>query len=183
MSMDLTMEPTSAQRAGFVHAAASGDEEAFRRLIEPLLPVALRSATVILGSEADAADSVQDAMLTAWLQLPKLREPGAFPAWFRKIVIRATLAKARSRRDVVELDVSFPAPAGEIDRSLEKRNLERAFRSLELGDRSSLTLRYFWRSSTAESSEVLGIPEGTVKSRTHHALERLRAAYEAEERR
>ena len=50
-------------------------------------------------------------------------------------------------------------------------------------DRLTLTLRYLWHMSTHEIAEVMGIPEGTVKSRTHHALERLRAAYAAEERR
>lgn len=181
--MEMAIEPTTAQRAGFVRAAAAGDEIAFRRLVEPLLPVALRSATIMLGSEADAADCVQESMLTAWQQLPKLRDPDAFAAWFRRIVINATHARGRSRRDVVTLDLTVAAPAGEIDRSVEKRDLERAFRTLDLTDRSALTLRFFWRLSTAEAADLLGVPEGTVKSRLHHALQRLRAAYEAEERR
>jgi RNA polymerase sigma-70 factor (ECF subfamily) len=46
-----------------------------------------------------------------------------------------------------------------------------------------LTLRYLWDVSTAEAAEILEIPEGTVKSRTHSAMQRLRAAFEAEERR
>ena len=61
--------------------------------------------------------------------------------------------------------------------------LGRAFDRLDPKDRLILTLHHFWRLPVAETAGHLGIPEGTVKSRVHHALGRLRAAYDAEERR
>jgi RNA polymerase sigma factor (sigma-70 family) len=54
---------------------------------------------------------------------------------------------------------------------------------LATDDRVILTLRHLWDLPGAEIAQHLGIPEGTVKSRVHAAMERLRAAYEAEERR
>ena len=59
----------------------------------------------------------------------------------------------------------------------------RAFDRLSLDDRVLLTLRHLWNLPVAETATVLGIPDGTVKSRTSAALERLRAAMDAEERR
>ena len=166
-----------------VQAAANGDGDAFRRLVEPHVAVALRASTLALGSEAEAADAVQDALLSAWRDLSKLKEPEAFGAWFRRIVVRSAMRRGRAHRHIVELDVTTAAPAGELDRSIEARQLGRAFGALSPDDRLSLTLRHLWHMSTHEIADVMGIPEGTVKSRTHHAMERLRAAYAAEDRR
>jgi RNA polymerase sigma-70 factor (ECF subfamily) len=63
------------------------------------------------------------------------------------------------------------------------RVLAVAFGRLSTADRLILTLHHFWDLPVAETAAHLGIPEGTVKSRVHHALRRLRAAYDAEERR
>jgi RNA polymerase sigma-70 factor, ECF subfamily len=65
----------------------------------------------------------------------------------------------------------------------ERRTLRRAFHRLEPDDRSLLTLHHFWGLPVRETAAILGVPEGTVKSRVHSAMTRLRAAYDAEERR
>jgi RNA polymerase sigma-70 factor (ECF subfamily) len=169
--------------ASLVAAAAAGDADAFRRLVEPHIELSLRASIVVIGSEAEASDAVQDALLAAWQTLTKLREPQAFAAWFRSIVIRSAMRHARSRRRIVALDMDVAAPPGVLDRSVETKQLARAFATLSPDDRLALTLRHLWDVSTAEAARWLGIPEGTVKSRTFHAMERLRAAYAAEERR
>ena len=87
-----------------VRAAADGDGDAFRRLVEPHVAVAVRACTLMLGSEAEAADAVQDALLSAWQGLPKLKEPEAFAAWFRKIVVRTAMRRGKAQRHIVELD-------------------------------------------------------------------------------
>ena len=183
MYMELALDASKYSLTELVGAASAGSHEAFRQLVEPHLGVALRSAIVMTGSESDAADVVQEAMLIAWQRLVTLRDAAAFPAWFRQIVVRSTLKRLRHVRHVVALDLTVPAPLSDLDDALNRRQLERAFGTLDDDDRIVLTLRHLWRLSTTESAKALGIPEGTVKSRTHHALERLRAAYAAEERR
>ena len=84
---------------------------------------------------------------------------------------------------MVEVDVTAAAPDGELERVLERRLLGRAFDRLSADDRVLLTLRHLWDAPIAEVAVILGIPHGTVKSRTSAALERLRAAYDAEDRR
>lgn len=83
---------------------------------------------------------------------------------------------------MVELDIATPDPATDVDRALEHRTLARAFDRLDVEDRLILTLHHYWGLPVAETAHHLGIPEGTVKSRVHYAVERLRAAYDAEDR-
>jgi RNA polymerase sigma-70 factor (ECF subfamily) len=186
IDVEAAIDPALAEPLGpaaLVAAARRGDRDAFGRLVEPELAVALGACQVLTRSHADAADAVQEALLSAWRGLDSLRDPLAFRAWFRRHVIRAALRIARRRPVVIELDVDVPAPAGELERTVERRLLARAFDRLSGDDRVLLTLRHLWDAPVAEVATILGIPDGTVKSRTTAALDRLRAAYDAECRR
>lgn len=181
--MEATLDQPAAPLRPLVVAAVAGDRDAFRLLVEPLVGMALGAATIITRSPADGADAVQDALLSAWRGLPQLREPEAFPAWFRQHVVRAAVRATRKRGRVVELDVDVPDLTDHLDRAMERRTLGRAFDRLDPDDRLLLTLHHFWGLQIAETATYLGIPSGTVKSRIHAAMARLRAAYDAEERR
>jgi RNA polymerase sigma-70 factor, ECF subfamily len=181
--MEAVLDQTPSTLAGLVAAARRGDRDAFRQLVEPDLAGAIGTARIVTRSEADASDAVQDALLSAWRGLDSLREPEAFRAWFRRHVVRAALRAASRRGRVVELDLTAAAPDGDLERDLDRRTLGRAFARLDARDRLLLTLHHFWDLSIAETAAHLGIPEGTVKSRVHYAMDRLRAAYAAEERR
>jgi RNA polymerase sigma-70 factor (ECF subfamily) len=166
-----------------VERAAAGDRGAFDRLVEPYLAVALGAARLITGDEADAADAVQDALLRSWQALDRLRDPQLFPAWFRKIVIRSATRFVRRRGRLIELNLDIPGPADSLEREFDRRQLAKAFARLDSKDRVLLTLHHYWQMPVAESAQLLGLPEGTVRSRVHHALRRLRASYDAEVRR
>lgn len=170
-------------RISLVARAIAGDDDAFRALVEPHVPAALGASTIIAGSRDEALDIVQEATLSAWQGLPSLRDPEAFPAWFRRLVIRTAMKRVRGRRTLLELDSTVVAPDGDLDAAYQARMLGRAFARLDPKDRLILTLRHFWTVPVEEAADLLDVPPGTVKSRTHHALERLRAAYAAEERR
>ncbi|MEK6721524.1 MAG: sigma-70 family RNA polymerase sigma factor [Chloroflexota bacterium] len=178
--LDSTAKPTLAP---LVAAARSGDRDAFGRLVEPHLSDAVGAARIVTGTTADAADAVQEALLSAWQGIEDLRDPEAFPSWFRRQVVRAALRIAKRRRRLVELDIEDLGPDGQLDRAVEQRTLARAFERLDARDRLLLTLHHYWGLPVAETAAHLGVPEGTVKSRVHHALKRLRAAYDAEDRR
>jgi RNA polymerase sigma-70 factor (ECF subfamily) len=169
--------------AGLVERAVVGDRGAFDRLVEPYLSVALGAARLITGHEADAADAVQDALLQSWQALGSLRDPVLFPAWFRKIVIRSATRFVSRRRMLTELDLEAPGPTDALEREFNRRQLARSFARLDSKDRVLLTLHHYWQLPVAESAQLLGLPEGTVRSRVHHALRRLRASYDAEVRR
>ena len=105
--MEATLDQPSARLRPLVEAARAGDREAFRTLVEPYVGRALGAATIITRSPADAADAVQDALLSAWRGLPQLRDPEAFPAWFRQHVVR--VGGATSAMPVTR-EVDLPGP-------------------------------------------------------------------------
>jgi RNA polymerase sigma-70 factor (ECF subfamily) len=179
------VKPGAATPQALIAAAVAGDRSAFAALVEPQLATALGAARVLTRSHADAADAVQDALLSAWRGLDALRDPVAFPAWFRTHVIRAALRTARrTSPKVVALELAAGGEDPEtLEVALQRRELGRAFDRLSPDDRALLTMRHLWDAPVAEVAAALGIPEGTVKSRTHAAMERLRAAYDAEARR
>jgi RNA polymerase sigma-70 factor (ECF subfamily) len=90
------------------------------------------------------------------------------------------MAKRPRVTDLATIEAAGP---DDLDRNLERRQLGRAFDRLDDRDRLLLTLHHFWGLPIAETASQLGIPAGTVKSRVHHAMARLRAAYDAEGRR
>ncbi len=102
VALDSPARPPRTSFEPLVTAARDGDRDAFRALVEPHLAVALGASTILTGSAADGADAVQEALLSAWQGLDSLREPEAFPAWFRRHVIRRIAiepdARSRSRR-------------------------------------------------------------------------------------
>jgi RNA polymerase sigma-70 factor (ECF subfamily) len=185
VALDAPARPHRTALEPLVTAARAGDREAFRALVEPHLGVALGVATILTGSAADGADAVQDALLSSWQGLDRLREADAFPAWFRRHVVRSAskTGRARGRGKVVELDATLAGSSDDLDRTLAGRTLGRAFDHLAEPDRQLLTFHHVWDLPIAETAEILGVPEGTVKSRVHYAMQRLRAAYDAEDRR
>ncbi len=158
----------------------------FAELVEGQLDRAFRLATVILGSAIEAEDAVADAALLAWRSRGRLREVDRFEAWFGRIVVNVCRDRLRSRRrhPVAEMPASeVGGNAGSSGQTADFRDsvhardaMSRAFETLEADERIVLVLR-FWHDLTVEAiAERVGIPAGTVKSRLHHATNRLRTA-------
>ena len=71
-----------AGEAVLVERARRGDHDAFADLVDRRLAATFRTALAILGNEADARDATQEIFLRTWRNLPELREPDRFGAWF-----------------------------------------------------------------------------------------------------
>ncbi len=173
-------------RTEVVERAQHGDTKAFEVLAReaggPLVAVAFR----ILRDVPAAEDAVQQTLVTAWRELPALRDPGRFEAWLYRILVRACAAEARRfgrwRTDVRDVSPAAPADTSEFRRVADRDELERGFRRLTPDQRAVIVLRYWRDLPQEEIAETLDIPLGTVKSRLHHATAALRAALEAEAR-
>jgi len=164
------------RRAPLTESAAS-----FERLVLEHLDRAYRLAAVILGNTIEAEDAVADAALLAWRSRHRLRDPERFDAWFSRIVVNTCRdrLRARRRRPVVEVlptSVAEPRAEGDFRDAVHTRDeLARSFEALSVDDRIVLALR-FWADLPVEAiADRLDIPAGTVKSRLHHAVARLRA--------
>ena len=170
-----------------VELARGGDEEAFTSLIrmagDRLMAIAFR----ILRDVDRAEDAVQQAIVTAWRDLPALRDPDKFDGWLYRVLVNACYLEARRTRRwnanvrVLDSDVASGSPDGFL--SVEDRDeLERAFRRLPPEQRAAFVLHHYAGMRLADIGEVLEIPVGTVKSRLHYAAAALRAAIEADAR-
>jgi RNA polymerase sigma-70 factor (ECF subfamily) len=178
--------------ASLVRRAQHGDAAAFEALAEPRIPQLTRTATAILGNSADARDAVQDACLSAWRDLPRLREAEAFDAWLGRILINAcrSLVRRTRRRTVREIQLDptsatedLVEPLGGADAGSDPIDLdvlERAFDRLSADHRAVLVLRHLHGRSLDEIADLLRVPVGTVKSRHHAGRRALAAALEAE---
>jgi len=168
--------------------AADARAAAFRGLVEAELDRAYRLATVILGDRYDAEDAVHDAAEAAWRRWSDLRDEQRFQAWFGKIVVNACRdrLRRRRRRRLVEiprlvLDKEHPMAPDAADALALRDVLRRAFDALSPEERIVVVLRYEADLTMPRVAELAGIPEGTAKSRLHHALRKLRAVIGEEE--
>lgn len=165
--------------------AQRGDREAFGQLAMDVSDRLFALAQRILRDADAASDVLQSALVLIWRDLPSLRDPDRFEAWSYRVVVRCCQAdRRRARRSLVTLDLmESDAAVGDSHASLALRDeLERAFLRLTDEQRTVLVLLYYRDLSVAEVAELLGISPGTVKSRTYHARQAMRAAVEAQER-
>lgn len=162
--------------------ARDGDKAAFAALVESRLDRVFRTASAMLNSEADARDVVQEAFLSAWQHLPKLRNASAFDAWLNQLIRNRCRDVLRQRRRSREIDLTGYDPAiGDTTASVaESAALNAAFDRLNADQRMILILHHLHRRGVAELAGELGIPIGTVKWRLHAARQALERAMEAE---
>jgi RNA polymerase sigma-70 factor (ECF subfamily) len=152
-----------------VRRAQRGDQDAFRRLFETHRTRLYTLAVRELGSTADAEDAVQEALIRAWKALPRFRAEASFSTWLYRICLNAISdQRARSARGGGIALEDVPEPSDPRDAILERElsgELQRALAEIDETYRTAVLLYDVLGRSYAEISEVLGIPEGTVKSR------------------
>jgi RNA polymerase sigma-70 factor (ECF subfamily) len=171
--------------AELIDRARAGDVAAYEELVRRYQDVALRTAHLV-APEADAADAVQDAFLKAHAALHRFRPGAPFRPWVLRIVANEARNRRRSadRRTGLALRVSATAPRGDVAPSPEDavlageatRQLLAALGALRDEEREVIGARFLLELSEAETADTLGIPAGTVKSRTSRALAHLRIA-------
>jgi RNA polymerase sigma-70 factor (ECF subfamily) len=145
-------------------------------------PLAFRVAYGVLRHAADAEDVAQEALLKAYQNFRRLREPARFRGWLVRIAFRLALdrwrsAKRREKRETQwngpEQSVTGPT-AEELAVSSEfEARLERAMEELPEKFRLVLLLAAIQGYTLEEVSGMLGIPMGTVKSRLFFARKKL----------
>lgn len=161
-----------------VQDALAGDQQAFIRLVEPLLPAAYRLAVGMLRSETEAEDAVQEAMLKAWRSFGRFRRDSDLKPWLFTIVANECRRQRRSRWWSV---VKWPRGQELVKSSLvepDTADLRMALYRLPHEQRLVLVLRYYLDLPFPEVAQALGISTKAAKSRTYRALERLRLSPE-----
>ena len=161
-----------------VERAGRGDHDAFALLVRERIARLDAAARLILHDPELARDAVQDGFVSAWRDLPGLRDPDRFEAWIHRITVRSCLEVLRRRRRrviEVELTTSADVPVGDIGTFVVDRDqVERALRRLDPDWRALVVVHYFLGVSLPEAAAALGIPLGTAKSRLHRSLAAMR---------
>ena len=139
---------------------------------------AYRLAGLVLGDRTDAEDATQEALLRAWKARGSLRDEAGFVPWFDRIVVNVCRDRLRRTRRIpfIPLEEIDPASAGRdpFDAVHDRSEALAAMRDLNADERIVLVLHY-WADLTLENVALhTGWPVGTVKTRLHSALERIR---------
>ena len=161
-----------------IQAAASGDRSAFedlyRRYARPVFGLALRR----LGDRGRAEDAVQETFASIWRSAGSYqpeRGPGA--PWLYAVARNAIVDRARTRSEIPaeipDEPANAPGPADHTEQGWIAWRVHRALEELPEREREVIALAYWSGLSQSEVAEFLGIPLGTVKTRTRAALSRL----------
>jgi RNA polymerase sigma-70 factor (ECF subfamily) len=155
----------------------SGEADAFEDLVDIMERPLLYYAAKLLGSEQRAADALQDVWIRVFRGIRKLKDPASLRSWLYRVTygisidrIRRDISRARAEEVHSELfeeaDLSFDSEdAAAVHRLLDE---------LDLRHREVLVLHFLEDFSVAEIADVVGCPEGTVKSRIYHAKKAMK---------
>lgn len=158
---------------------APSDQE-FSDLVHAAWPSLYRTAYLLLGDHGQAEDLVQTALARTYARWGSVRDVAAAPAYARRVVVTTatTWFRRRGFRGETPTDV-LPGRAHADGAVGERLDLVAALATLPRRQRAVVVLRFYEDLSVTETAAVLGISEGTVKSQTSHALDKLRAALPA----
>ena len=169
-----------------VELAQRGDEDAFDALVRATGDRCLGIAFRILRDVDLAEDAVQTAYISAWRDLPSLREPDRFEPWLHRTLTRACYEEARRTRRFAANIRALPGEMAfahdDVLTLVARDQLERGIRRISIEQRAVLVFHHYLGLTLTEVAERLDIPVGTAKSRLHYATNALRAALDADDR-
>lgn len=166
---------TTAHGPGRPHRRRQRDVDTFSEFAAGAAPRLLRSALLFLGDRGAAEDATQVTLLRVFRRWDRVSSPQGFAASVLVNVCRDALRhRARSRATSMDMAVfELEAPFAASDAG-DRLLVDEALARLPQLQREIVALRYLLDLSVADTASALGIPEGTVKSATSRAFDRLR---------
>jgi len=183
----------SPQNRDLISRACARDTQAFGQLTEPLQARLLRQAAALTGDLSAAEDLVSETLIEAWKSLPRYNQSCRLSTWLYAILLHRyynSVRRARSRpislswlpffeaQGWQERQTNLPAaelsPAVALTQNETSVEISQWVERLPQKHRRVILLRFFEEASLPDMAAVLGCSVGTVKSRLHHALEKLR---------
>jgi RNA polymerase sigma-70 factor (ECF subfamily) len=179
------------EEAVLIEAAKSGDQEAFRHIVERYQGAVYNLAYRMLGTPEEAEDAAQEIFVRIYRQLGRYDPERKFSTWTLAIATNFCIDQLRRRRmQLVPLENIIPwartrdsGPEGEALSSESRDEMQRLLKRLPEKYRAPLVLRYWEDLSCAEIAEILGVPEGTIKTQIHRARKQLGKMLEGAEER
>lgn len=153
-----------------VYKAKRGNGKAFTKLIEENIKSIYIVAKGILNSEDDVEDAIQNTILKAYSNIKTLRKEELFKTWLIKILINECNKIYNFNKKCISLDKVIEEKYND---KYENLDLKIAVDSLPEELRLVIVLFYFEDLKISQISEIIGIPEGTVKSRLSRAKTKI----------
>ena len=161
-----------------IRAAKAGEPDAFTRLMKSQMQSMYKTAGAILMNDEDIADAVSDTILTCWESIGCLREEKYFRTWMTRILINKCNDIIRRKKYILQADIPDKPY---IDSGFENTEWKETINMVSDKYRLVLVLYYIEDFNTKDISEMLGMPEGAVRSRLARGREQLRQIYEERE--
>ncbi len=175
-----TVRISAESEAQLIAKARQGNRNAFGALVVVHAPMVRRVTRAVLRHPADADDAAQDAFLSAWKALDRFQPSQALGPWLARIAVNAARDLVRRRRVRATEPVPFdradagPLPDQVADRRVTGERLDEALSTLPERQRVVLVLFEVEGYAHSEIGQLLGVPEGTVRSELFHAKRKLR---------
>ena len=172
--------PSVEPDAALVARAIAGDREVFGALVMRYQESVRRVTRAVTGNAEDADDAAQDGLIAAWRSLERFDSARPFRPWLMRIVVNAArdLARRHVVRQAEAISPDVPAagasPEQDTERALLRDRLRTALATLPERQRLVVTLFDAEGFSHAEIADLVGAPEGTVRSELFHARRALR---------
>ena len=172
------------EEAALVARCLRGEPDAFEPLVARYERVLFSVALRLVGDYEDARDATQNAFVRAYVHLETFDPNRKFFSWIYRIVVNECLNLRRARRPQERLVATIEAKrtADGVEALEQRDQIQVALQALTDEYREVVVLRHFADLSYAEISEVVGVPEKTVRSRLFSARQRLGILLGGEER-
>lgn len=158
-------------------AHVAGDRFAFEELFNRYQPQLYRLARITTRCPDDARDALQDAMLSAHCGAARFRQDCSVSSWLYRIVVNACLDRLRRHKTHATTPLDGPAAAGWVGDPAPRVDtaivVERALMRLPIEQRAAVVAVDMQGFTVAETARMLGVPEGTIKSRCARARTKL----------
>jgi len=180
------MEPKEFE--ALVKRAQKGDQDAFTDLYNETLRAVYANCYNILGNAEDANDATQDTFVKAFGKLSDLDDPSRFAGWIKRIAVNTAINMKRGKTADVAIDTAIDSGAlSDADTNIEnlpeeyitqtvKREILAKIIKESLSDvqYQTIYLYYYDNLSVAEIAEIMGVPEGTVKTRLNSSRAKIK---------
>lgn len=153
-----------------ISQARNGDPDAFTALMESQMQNMYKAARSVLCNDEDIADAISVRFWCDWEKLSQLRKQ-IFRTWMTRILLNKCNDILRKRKQMVWMDEIPETP--DVDDGFENSEWKEALNSLAENFRLVVMLYYIEGFKTSEISQILDIPEGTVRSRLARGREQL----------
>ena len=162
--------------------AKTGDNQAFARLIEQVKVKLYKTGMAILKNDDDTCDAIQETLESAYKNLKSLNEAKYFSTWIIRIMVNKCYDIIRKNKKVAYINEKMQLEDnGYYEMYCQESELEIVLNKIDNDLRTVVVLYYYDDLSVAQVSEILNIPEGTVKSRLSRARDKIYEILKMEE--